>query len=88
MGIDTKSVATQLSLGGLLQFQLNKAGRRSACQMHDIIYFTLQMTDGGGDKDALLSHILTLDESPTLTRNKVSKYKSILPKIIMQDFLL
>jgi hypothetical protein len=29
-----------------------------------------------------------LDESPTLTRNKVSKYKSILPKIIMQDFLL
>jgi len=48
MGIDTRSVVTQLSLGGLLQFKLNKAGWRSACQMHAIVYFTLQITDGGG----------------------------------------
>jgi hypothetical protein len=85
MGIDTRSVATQLSLGGLLQFQLNKASWRSACQMHAIVYFTLQMRDGG-DKDAFLSHILTLDESPMLIWNEVSKCKSMLPKIIMQIF--
>jgi hypothetical protein len=39
MGIDTRSVATQLSLGGLLQFQLNKADWKSASQMHSHLTF-------------------------------------------------
>ena len=50
MGNDIRSVTMQLSLGGLLQFQLNKANWRSACQMHAVVHFTLQMTDGGGAK--------------------------------------
>jgi len=44
--------------------------------------------DRWGGKDSFPSHILPLDESQMLTWNEVSKCKSMLPKIIMQDFLL
>jgi len=56
------------------------------CMLLSTSHFKLQI--GGGGKDSFPSHILTLDESQTLTQNEVSKCKSMLPKFIMQDFLL
>jgi hypothetical protein len=100
MGIDTRNgrqqcVTTQMSSGGLNQFQLNndprvlKADWRSACQMHTVVHSTFPVMDRG-QRCTSFSYFDSgwVTDAYIWSRNEMSKWRITLPKITMDSLLL